>query len=49
MMSVYMAEADIAISAQGRTMYELAVMQVPTIVLASNNRETQHTFGEMKD
>lgn len=49
MMSKYMAEADIAISSQGRTMYELAVMKVPTIILAQNERETMHEFGYMKN
>ncbi len=49
MMSKYMAEADIAISSQGRTMYELAVMKVPTIILAQNDRETMHEFGYMKN
>lgn len=49
MMSGYMAEADIAISSQGRTMYELAVMKVPTIILAQNERETTHEFGYMKN
>lgn len=49
MMSKYMAEADIAISSQGRTMYELAVMRVPTIILAQNEREMAHEFGYMKN
>lgn len=49
MMSKYMAEADIAISSQGRTMYELATMKVPTIILAQNERETTHEFGYMKN
>ena len=44
-MSKYMKEADIAISSCGRTMYELACMGVPTILLAQNTRETEHTFG----
>ncbi len=43
--SKYMKEADIAISSCGRTMYELACMGVPTILLAQNTRETEHTFG----
>lgn len=47
--SLYMSMADIAVSSQGRTMYELAVMQVPTIVLAQNNREAKHAFGDMKN
>lgn len=47
--STYMAEADIAISSQGRTMYELATMKVPTVILAQNERETTHEFGYMKN
>ena len=48
-MSKYMAEADIAISSQGRTMYELAAMKVPTVILAQNEREAAHEFGYMKN
>lgn len=47
MVSVYMEKADIAIAGQGRTMYELASMGVPSIVLAQNERETLHEFGNM--
>ena len=47
--SKYMAAADIAISSQGRTMYELATMKVPTIILAQNEREAAHEFGYMKN
>lgn len=47
--STYMAESDIAISSQGRTMYELATMKVPTVILAQNDRETTHEFGYMKN
>lgn len=43
----YMYKADIAISSQGRTMYELACMKVPTIVIAQNTREQTHTFGDV--
>lgn len=44
-MAEYMERADIAISSQGRTMYELAYMLVPTIILAQNEREQLHGFG----
>lgn len=44
-MTEYMKKADIAISSQGRTMFELASMAVPTILLAQNEREREHTFG----
>lgn len=43
--SEYMAQADLAISAAGRTVYELAHMLVPTIVIAANRTEEKHHFG----
>lgn len=48
-MTEYMEKADLAIASQGRTMYELAIMSVPTILLAQHERETLHTFGELKN
>lgn len=47
--SEYMRKADIAISSQGRTMFELASMQVPTILIAQNERELLHTFGSLEN
>lgn len=44
-MSEIMNTADIGISSQGRTMYELCHMRVPTILLAQNSRELHHEFG----
>ncbi len=43
----YMKEADIAITSQGRAVYELASMGVPSIVLSQNEREQTHTFAQM--
>ncbi len=45
--SEYMSKADLAFSSQGRTMYELAHMTIPTIVIAQNERELTHEFGYM--
>mgnify|MGYP004500440603 CR=1 FL=1 len=45
--SKYLAVADLAITAQGRTIYELARMGVPSIVLAQNKRELEHEFAGM--
>ncbi len=45
----YMCKADIAISSQGRTMLELAHMNVPTILLAQNDRELTHEFGHIRN
>lgn len=49
MPSKYMAKADLAISSQGRTMYELASQHVPTIILAHSDREATHEFGFLKN
>ena len=40
-----MKEADIAITSNGRTIYELAAMGIPTISIAQNDRETLHLFA----
>ncbi len=45
--SDHMQKADMALSSQGRTTFELAAMGVPTIVLAQNEREQLHTFAQM--
>lgn len=45
--SDYMACADMAITSQGRTVFELAHMGVPSIVLAQNEREMLHKFANM--
>lgn len=46
-MSDIFAKADLAFTSQGRTVYELASMGVPAIVLAQNEREMKHTFAQM--
>ncbi len=43
-MSREMGWADIAICSAGRTTFELAHMNVPSIVLAQNEREDSHYF-----
>ncbi|MBQ4313222.1 MAG: N-acylneuraminate cytidylyltransferase [Clostridia bacterium] len=45
--SRYMRDADIAITSQGRTVFELASMGVPSVVMAQNKREMLHTFAQM--
>lgn len=40
-------QADLAFTSQGRTVYELASVGVPAIVMAQNERETKHTFAQM--
>lgn len=48
-MARFMSNADLAFSSQGRTMYELAFIGVPTILLAQNKRELQHEFGYLNN
>jgi len=45
--SKYLQNADLALTSQGRTIYELACMGVPAIVLAQNRRETEHIFANI--
>lgn len=40
-----MSKADVAITSNGRTIYELASMSIPTISIAQNDRETLHLFA----
>lgn len=47
--SEYMRQADLAITSQGRTVYELACIGVPSIVLAQNEREQLHRFAQMSN
>lgn len=47
--SEYMGRADIAITSQGRTIYELASMGVPAIVMAQNEREAEHVFAGIQN
>lgn len=47
--SKYMKNADMAITSQGRTIYELACMGIPSIVLAQNIRETEHNFANVRN
>lgn len=44
-MSREMEQADLAICSAGRTVYELAHMRIPAIVLAHNERECRHVFA----
>ena len=41
----HMSAADIVFTSAGRTTYEVASLQVPTIVLAQNERELTHLFA----
>jgi spore coat polysaccharide biosynthesis predicted glycosyltransferase SpsG len=39
-----MSKSDIAITSNGRTVYELTAMGIPTISISQNDRETLHLF-----
>lgn len=43
----FLKDADIAIIGQGRSIFEVACMGVPTIVLSQNEREMSHGFAQM--
>ena len=47
--SAYMNKMDLAITSQGRTVYELASMGVPSIVMAQNEREAEHVFAGIQN
>lgn len=44
-MSDHMSGADVCFTSAGRTLFELASLLVPSIVLAQNEREMTHLFG----
>ena len=48
-MSRMMEGADLAICSAGRTVYELAHMRVPGIILAHHEREARHTFARPRN
>lgn len=44
-----MAQSDLAITSRGRTCFELAVLGIPTIAMAQNDREEMHEFASEKN
>lgn len=44
-MSDFMLKADLAITSGGRTVFELASLNVPTLVICQNERELTHKFA----
>ncbi|SHF00334.1 CMP-N-acetylneuraminic acid synthetase [Marinitoga hydrogenitolerans DSM 16785] len=48
-MAKEMKEIDLAITSNGRTVYELASMRIPIISIAQNDRETLHTFARYNE
>jgi len=47
--SDYMIEADVIFTSAGRTVYEVAALGVPAIVIAQNKREMTHLFANEKN
>lgn len=43
--SEYMSQADLIFTSAGRTVYEIAALGIPAIVLAQNDRELLHFFA----
>lgn len=48
-MSRMMEGVDVAITSAGRTVYELAWMRVPGLVLATHEREARHGFARLEN
>jgi len=44
-MGMEMEDIDLAITSNGRTVYELAAMNIPTVSISQNDRETMHLFS----
>jgi spore coat polysaccharide biosynthesis predicted glycosyltransferase SpsG len=44
-MAEFMRRADIAFTSAGRTVFELALVGVPSVILAQNDRELTHLFA----
>jgi len=47
--STYMENADLIFSSAGRTVYEIAMIGTPSIILCQNKRETTHLFASKKN
>jgi len=46
--SWFMQQADLAITSQGRSTFELASLAVPSVVMAQNEREKTHSFAALE-
>lgn len=44
----FMKQADLAITSQGRSIFEFAAMGVPAMVLSQNEREKKHAFAGLE-
>jgi len=48
-MSKKMENIDFAITSNGRTVYELAHMHIPSIVVSQHKRESTHKFSRLEN
>lgn len=48
-MAKLIREGDVAVTSNGRTVYELAAMGVPGVAIAQNDRETLHLFSRYSE
>ena len=48
-MSKKMENVDFAITSNGRTVYELAHMHIPSIVISQHKREATHNFSKLEN
>ena len=46
--SQIMEQTQIAFSSNGRTVYELADMNIPTVIISHHKREDEHTFASLE-
>ena len=44
-MAKYINKSDLAITSNGRTVYEIASLEVPCITISQNEREMRHLFS----
>ncbi|MBN2723916.1 MAG: UDP-2,4-diacetamido-2,4,6-trideoxy-beta-L-altropyranose hydrolase [Deltaproteobacteria bacterium] len=47
--SKFMYQADLIFASAGRTVYEIASLGTPVIIMAQNNRELKHTFARSEN
>jgi CMP-N-acetylneuraminic acid synthetase/spore coat polysaccharide biosynthesis predicted glycosyltransferase SpsG len=47
MMAKYMANADLVVTSNGRTLYEVASLGIPCISISQNEREMRHMFSQI--
>src|SRR5574344_334779 len=48
-LQVMMGYVDMAVTSQGRTIFEMACMGIPSVVLSQNPREVSHSFANLQN